>query len=171
MPHIKAAQREAARLRCVRRTQLLDTPPEERFDVFTLAASRQFNVPVALVNVVGEDRIWVKSRTGTDLCEVDRSTAFCNTLIDSGEALVVNDLAADPRFHDNPLVTGEPFIRFYAGTLLRVDGHDVGTLCLMDYEPREFSQTQLDDLTRLARIVTRQIELSPAYQAQVRRSA
>ncbi|MGB3625751.1 MAG: GAF domain-containing protein [Henriciella sp.] len=138
----------------------MDTPPEERFDSITQAASRQFRVPIALVTIIDETRVWIKSRTGLDICEADRDVAFCSTLVNKSDSLVVEDLRADAHFKNNPLVTDKPFIRFYAGVILRVEGHDVGTLCLMDFEPRSFSDAELAMLQKMSRMVTRQLELN-----------
>jgi len=145
---------ETARLRALRALQILDTPPEERFDRYTRLASRLFSVPIALVSLVDQERQWFKSRVGLELTEGPRSTSFCGHAIHGEAPLVVRDTALDDRFHDNPLVTGEPHIRFYAGVPLRgPQGLPMGTLCVIDREPREFDEGDLAALVDLASLV------------------
>ena len=141
---------EAARLASLRRLQLLDTPPEDRFDRLTRMAKRLFGVPIALVSLVDEDRQWFKSRLGMNEHETPRDVAFCAHAILDDEIMVVSNASSDPRFADNPLVTGDLNIRFYAGHPVKSpDGANVGTLCIMDHQPRELSHEDrrlLDDL-------------------------
>ncbi len=131
---------EEARLRSLRSLEILDTAPEERFDRITRLASLAFNVPISLVSLVDVDRQWFKSRHGLDASETGRDISFCGHAILSDDQLVVEDALNDSRFHDNPLVVGEPYIRFYAGTPLRDEaGHKLGTLCLIDRVPHTFT--------------------------------
>ncbi len=149
---------EARRLEALRSLEILDTPPDERFDRLTRIATALFDVPVALVSLVDADRQWFKSHQGLDVSETPREMAFCSHAILTEGPMVVNDADRDDRFADNPLVTGPPHVRFYAGAPLEVgDGGRVGTLCLLDHRPRSISQTQLDLLRDLAELVEREL--------------
>jgi GAF domain-containing protein len=153
---------EERRLLALQSLQLLDTPPEERFDRHTRIASRLFDVPIALVSLVDRDRQWFKSRHGLDAPETPRDAAFCAHAILDREVLQVSDALQDPRFADNPLVTGSPRVRFYAGApLSAADGSRVGTLCLIDQRPRELDEQQLALLRDLADLVEAELA-SPA---------
>jgi diguanylate cyclase (GGDEF)-like protein len=135
---------EAARIQVLHGLNVLDSAPEERFDRLTRLAKRLFNVPIALVTLVDKDRQWFKSCVGLDVNETSRDVSFCGHAILQDELLLVPDAKQDERFHDNPLVTGAPNIRFYAGYPLTVpNGNKMGTLCLIDTQPR-----QLDDEER-----------------------
>lgn len=135
---------EAARIQVLHDLKLLDSAPEERFDRLTRLAKRLFNVPIALVTLVDKDRQWFKSCVGLDVAETPRDVSFCGHAILQDDLLLVPDATEDERFHDNPLVTGTPNIRFYAGYPLTVPhGNKMGTLCLIDTKPR-----QLDDEER-----------------------
>ncbi|MET0270873.1 MAG: GAF domain-containing protein, partial [Sphingomonas sp.] len=128
---------EAERLAALRALRLLDTPTEERFDRLTRMAAALFRVPVALVSLVDAERQWFKSRVGADVCETSRESSFCAHAVVARETMVVPDALADPRFRDNPLVTGAPHIRFYAGAPIHAPGgQPVGTLCILDTRPR-----------------------------------
>lgn len=151
---------EAARLRAVDRYDILGTPPEEGFDRITRIASRLLGTPIALVSVLDERRQWFKSRVGLDVHETPRAHAFCAHAIRDLDVMVVDDATSDSRFRDNPLVTGDPHIRFYAGAPLRTrDGHNLGTLCVIDRAPRSFSVEQKRLLQDLANLVMDQMEL------------
>jgi diguanylate cyclase (GGDEF)-like protein len=145
---------EAARIRALHALHILDTSPEERFDRLTRLARRMFDVPMALVSLVDVDRQWFKSRQGLTACETPRNVSFCGHAIHGDDIFEVEDARADARFFDNPLVTGGPGIRFYAGCPLTVpDGMKLGTLCLLDVKPRELSpddRVLLRDLARMA---------------------
>lgn len=145
---------EPARLRALRAYRVLDTPPEERFDRYTRIASALFGVPTAVITLVDSDRQWFKSRHGLDADETPRDQAFCAHTILSSEICQVRDALQHPDFADNPLVSGPPHIRFYAGVPLRVrDGCRVGTLCLVDYQPRALDDRELGLLRDLGRLV------------------
>jgi GAF domain-containing protein len=133
---------EAKRLSALRELLILDTPPEERFDRISAFAAKEFDVPIALVSLVDQDRQWFKSSFGMeDMQESPRDTSFCGHAVAMAKTLVVPDALADLRFVDNPMVVGHPYIRFYAGALLRLPyGQVVGTLCIMDRRPREFDK-------------------------------
>ena len=155
---------EAARLRALRELLILDTPPEERFDRLVRFAAEEFDCPVALVSLVDEQRQWFKARVGVDACETDRSVSFCAHAILGDDLLVVEDAAADVRFADNPLVTGEPHIRFYAGAPLHAPGgHRLGTLCVIDTRARSLDPMERSILASLRQLV--EDELASAHNA------
>lgn len=151
---------EASRQRAVDELGLLDTPPEDRFDRMTQLAQRLFGVQIAAVTLIDHDRQWFKSCTGAQITEADRSTVFCSVTIMHDEALILRDTQEDVRFRENPLVTGESGIRFYAGYPLAVHGERVGTLCLLDSRPREFSDVDEDLLRELASWVQKELTLT-----------
>lgn len=152
---------EAQRLAALRRYGILDTPPEQAFDDLTLLAAQICQVPTAMVSLVDDDRQWFKSRIGLTASETARDIAFCaHTILDADTVLEVRDAQADIRFHDNPLVTGRPGVRFYAGApLVSPDGHAIGALCVMDRQPRTLTPDQLAALRALSRHVIGQLEL------------
>ena len=135
---------EPDRLQALRQLLILDTPPEERFDRLTAFAAQEFDVPTALLSLIDDDRQWFKSRVGVDSCETPRSISFCGHAILQDDIMVVPDVNQDERFIDNPLVTGEPHIQFYAGAPLKLPGgQNVGTLCLIDNKPRTLGDIDL----------------------------
>lgn len=144
---------EAERLHALQALDLLDTPAEERFDRLTRIARHLFGVKIALVSLVDSERQWFKSSAGgLAACETPRTISFCGHAVLDSRVMLVPDALADERFRDNPLVTGEPFIRFYAGRPLRVLGRLIGTLCLIDSAPRTMSAQELglfDDLAAM----------------------
>jgi GAF domain-containing protein len=149
---------EAKRLAALRALLILDTPREERFDRISAFAAKEFDVPIALVSLVDRDRQWFKSNFGLGVCETAREVSFCSHAILRTEALVVPDVLEDPRFAGNPLVTGEPFIRFYAGAGLRLpQGLVVGTLCVLDRRPREFDKLDIAILGGLRDLVVEEL--------------
>lgn len=142
---------EKERLQDLRSLNILDTTAEERFDRLTRMAKRMFGVDIALVSLVDENRQWFKSRVGLDACETGRDISFCGHAILGNEVFLIEDTLKDERFHDNPLVTGPPNIRFYAGVPLRyMNGNKLGTLCLIDSQPRTLDNDDLDILRDLA---------------------
>ncbi len=141
---------------------LLDTPAEERFDRITRLAQKLFDVPVVLISLVDEQRQWFKSAQGIGTKETSRSISFCGHAIASDSAFVVEDASLDDRFSDNPLVVGEPHIQFYAGQPLRAaSGLNVGTLCLIDFVPRQFSGDERNQLRDLALLVEAEFRRDP----------
>jgi len=163
---------EPARLEALAAHALLDTPPEEAFDALTQLASRLCGTPMALVSLVDEARQWFKSRVGLEEPETTRDVAFCAHAILQDEVLVVRDTHRDERFHDNPLVTGEPGVRFYAGTPLKsLSGHTLGTLCVLDRVPRELTAEQTQALHVLGRQVEAQLQLRLRVKELERREA
>lgn len=160
---------ERERLQALQATGLLDTPPDERFDRLTRLACQCFAVPIALVSLVDENRQWFKSRQGLDACETGRDVSFCGHAIvqGSGDMLVVPDASCDERFADNPLVTAQPRVIFYAGAVLRdAQGHALGTLCIIDHQPRQFDGRMQHTLRDLADCVQDEIRYLLARQTQ-----
>lgn len=150
---------EAGRIAALEKYAILDTDPEQSFDDLTLLASFICKTPIALISLVDEDRQWFKSRVGMDARETSRDIAFCSTAILQSEVLVVPDALADERFRDNPLVTSDPHIRFYAGApLINEDGYALGTLCVVDRTPRDLALGEEEALKALSRLVLAQLE-------------
>lgn len=151
---------ETARLAALRSLNVLDTIAEERFDRLTRIAKRLFGVQVALVSLVDENRQWFKSCIGLDVRETPRAISFCGHAILGDAPFVIPDALDDPRFADNPMVTGAPYIRFYAGCPLRgPDRRKLGTLCIVDSRPREFDHEDIAMLVDLAALVEREFEV------------
>jgi EAL domain-containing protein (putative c-di-GMP-specific phosphodiesterase class I) len=151
---------ERARLAALQSYRVLDTPTEEVFDELARLAALVGATPTALVSLVDGRRQWFKARVGLDATETPRSAAFCDHTIRSREVFVVEDATLDPRFADNPLVIGEPGIRFYAGApLVTLDGHALGSICVIDYMPRRFERQQREALQALATHVMSQLDL------------
>lgn len=151
---------ETHRLCALDELKLLDTPPEERFDRLTRLAARTFNTPIALVSLIDRDRQWFKSRQGLEAPQTSREVSFCGHAILREEPLVIENALDDERFADNPLVTGDPNIRFYAGAPLHDrHGHRVGTLCVIDHKARRFSDKDRDTLRDLADLVERELRV------------
>ncbi len=151
-------ENEPHRLQALHALGILDTAPEERFDRLTRMARRLFQVPIALVSLVDEDRQWFKSACGLDVPETPRDVSFCGHAILGEDLFIVPDAARDPRFADNPLVCRSPYVRFYAGCPLRaLSGHRVGTLCVIDRQPRSFGADDEETLRDLARMVEREL--------------
>ena len=154
---------EPQRLAALRRFQILDTPPEDEFDALVGLVLRICGVPMAMISLVDEDRQWFKAKAGVALDETPREIAFCAHTILGQEPLLVGDALKDPRFAQNPLVTGEPFIRFYGGfPLITCDGLELGALCALDHRPRRLSCEQVQDMKALARQVMALLELREA---------
>lgn len=148
---------EVQRLQVLRSLNVLDTAPEERFDRLTRIAKQLFRVPIALVSLIDAERQWFKSCQGLSVRETHRDIAFCGHAILSDEPLIVPDARIDPRFNDNPLVTGDPKIRFYASTPLLVRGYSLGSLCLIDRKPRILSHGDTLVLRDLGKIVEEEL--------------
>ncbi|MCP8885208.1 sensor domain-containing diguanylate cyclase [Devosia sp. XJ19-1] len=151
---------EELRLSRLYQYNLLDTPEDDTFDRITRLVSALLDVPIALITLVDRDRQWFKSKQGLGISETPRSQSFCaHTMIGQGP-MVVQDASLDARFVDNPLVTGHPGIRFYAGIPLRAaDGTPLGALCAIDSSPREIDSRQLKLLADLANLTMEQFEL------------
>jgi anti-sigma regulatory factor (Ser/Thr protein kinase) len=151
---------EARRLAALRRYRILDTDPEQAFDDLALLASHICATPMALITLVDADRQWFKSRLGVSFVETSRSISFCTHAIRHAGLFVVPDALEDQDFRNNPMVTGDPHIRFYAGApLVTHDGHALGTLCVVDRVPRTLTAQQTEALHALKRQAEAQIEL------------
>jgi len=145
---------ETVRLKSLHSLRILDSVSEERFDRITRMAQRLFDVEICLVSLVDSDRQWFKSKQGLDACETPRNISFCGHAILDEKAFVIEDTLIDQRFADNPLVTDEPRIRFYAGYPVHApNGERIGTLCLIDPEPRSFSPKDEQTLKDFAALV------------------
>ncbi|SHI90155.1 response regulator [Cycloclasticus pugetii] len=162
----KQPSNETQRLEALKKLNILDTPDEERFDRITNIAQQFFNVPIALISLVDEDRQWFKSKQGLSVCETSREISFCGHTILQSDVFEVQDTLLDPRFKDNPLVTAAPNIRFYAGTPLQTNsGYAIGTLCLIDSQPKKLSSTEKKVLKDLANWVQDELAHNEAMAA------
>ncbi len=151
---------EKKRLKVLWQYDVLDTVPEEVFDDLTELAARICEAPIALISLVDEKRQWFKSKVGVSITETSRDISFCTHAMTQPDLFIVPDATQNERFAANPLVTSEPFIRFYAGApLVTPDGYPLGTLCVIDKVPRELRPDQKKALRILARHVMSQLEL------------
>ena len=158
---------EAERLADVRALAILDTPPEERFDRIVELAARVFGVPIAYIALIDTDRQWFKAKCGLTTDETGRDISFCGHAILKDEPLVISDARADERFRDNPLVVGEPGIRFYAGYPLHGPrGYNVGTLCLADTAPRNLEPGELEQFRQFAALAEHELNMLELIEAQ-----
>ena len=169
---------EAGRIAAVRRYDVLDTPPDGAFERITSVAARLFRVPISIVSLVDTDRIWFKSHHGIDVGEVSRDPGLCASAILGDGPWLVTDASTDSRTLANPLVAGELGLRFYAGAPLRThDGFNLGTLCVIDREPREIRPEEVATLADLAAVVMDELELrldarrTVGLEAELRRRA
>lgn len=153
-----APRNDDERVAALRALNILDTGSEERFDRLTRLATKLFEVPIALVSLIDQNRQWFKSVKGLSVSETPRNISFCGHVVFCHETLVIKDASRDARFADNPLVTGPPHIRFYAGYPLKdIDGYVMGTLCIIDSVPRPFSSEDLQNLTDLGQMAEREL--------------
>jgi two-component sensor histidine kinase len=151
---------EPGRMAAVHRYDILDTPPDGTFDRITAMAARRFNVPIAIISIVDHDRIWFKSHYGLEVQQIGRDPGLCASAILSDEPWILTDARSDPRALANPLVAGEFGLQFYVGIPLHThDGHNLGTLCVLDKKPRPIDAQQIEDLKDLATLVMDQMEL------------
>ena len=140
---------EVARIAALNRYAILDSEPEEAFDDLVILAAHVCRTPMALLSLVDDHRQWFKSAVGVQIKETPKEISVCAHAIQQSELFIVPDMLEDARFRDNPLVTNEPRIRFYAGApLVNEDGFALGTLCVVDREPRELDEEQTDALRR-----------------------
>jgi GAF domain-containing protein len=155
-------ENETSRQALLEALGILDTPPEDDYDDIVRIAAAVCRVPTATISLVDAGRQWFKARVGIEQAETPREISFCaHAILDPRDPLIVDDAAADPRFADNPLVTENGF-RFYAGAPIEADGMPIGTVCVLDREPRSLTQSQVETLQALARQVARMIELRRA---------
>lgn len=153
-------QNEDTRLETLMALKILDTPPEERFDRLTRIAKRTFNVPTALVSLVDENRQWFKSSIGIEVCETPREISFCGHAILGDEVFIIPNATKDERFAENPLVLGEPWVRFYAGYPLKaINGEKLGTFCIIDYKARNLSKEDIEALKDLGSMAERELSM------------
>ncbi|WP_395399324.1 GAF domain-containing protein [Pseudoduganella sp. UC29_106] len=153
-------ENEAGRIAALYLLLLLDTPREERFDRIVEFAAREFDVPIALISLIDSERQWFKAAVGLgDVCETGRDISFCGHAIMRSDIMVVPDALADTRFSDNPLVSGAPHIRFYAGApLILRNGYALGTLCLIDTRPRRLDDVEMAIFSTLRGLLMQELE-------------
>lgn len=150
---------EPQRMAAVKRYDILDTPADGSFDRVTAMAARRFGVPISIISIVDQDRIWFKSRYGVNVEQIDRDPGLCASAILRPDPHILVDASKDIRSLANPLVAGDFGLRFYAGVPLRTsDGYNLGTLCVIDKEPRPIEEAQIEDLKDLASLVMDQLE-------------
>lgn len=155
----------------VRCYDILDTPPDGVFDRITALAARRFGVPISIISIVDEDRIWFKSHHGLPVAEISRDAGLCASAILSDDPHILTDAIVDPRSLTNPLVAGDFGLRFYAGVPLTTsDGHNLGTLCIIDKQARTINEEQIEDLKDLASVVMDQLELRLSARRAVSRA-
>lgn len=151
---------EAARVAALDRYAILDSEPEQSFDDLVILAAHICQVPMAMLSLVDDHRQWFKSKVGVQVRETSKEVSICAHAIQQNDLFIVPDTLQDPRFRDSPLVTSEPHIRFYAGApLINDDGYALGTLCVLDREPRELDAAQKEAINALGRLALRQMEL------------
>lgn len=160
-------EKESNRIKALKRYEILDTPPDGNFDRLTLLASKVFNVPIAIVSLVDEDRIWFKSRHGLEVSEIEKAPGLCASAILSDEVYLIEDARNDPRSLANPLVCGEFGLQFYAAAPIRThDGFNLGTFCIIDKKKRYINSDQQLWLRHMADIVMHEMELRLAVRQQ-----
>ncbi len=150
------------------RYELLDTPGDGSFDDLTALAAKIFNVPIAIISLVDEDRIWFKSHHGLAIEQIDRHPGLCASAILSDDVYLVEDAKNDPRCLANPLVAGEFGLQFYAAAPLQTVDGNIGTFCILDKRQRYINSDQQDMLKQMAKIVMKEIELRLQSRALVR---
>ncbi|BCM91313.1 cyclic di-GMP phosphodiesterase [Abditibacteriota bacterium] len=162
---------EAGRLEALRQYGILDTAPEQEFDDLTHLAAQICGTPISAVTLVDEERQWFKSRLGLDILETPRDVSFCAHAILENGLMLIPDASVDERFADNPFVTSDPHIRFYAGVpLVTPEGQAIGTLCVLDTVPHQLDGKQTDALVRLGRQAVTLLEARPATTTEKGRS-
>jgi GAF domain-containing protein len=160
---------ETARVNALNHYSILDTLPEQIYDDIAALASLICGTPMSLVSLVDTDRQWFKSAVGIEVHETPRAQSFCAHTIPTARTLIVKDAQQDPRFMDNPSVTGDPGIRFYAGApIIEPGGHVLGTVCVIDTTPRTLSPIQISALEALARHAMALMEMRRTIAASAR---
>lgn len=163
---IPALDSEAQRLALLRSMALLDTPAETAFDAITQLAAQVTGRPIALISLVDAERTWFKSRVGLEATESPNDFSFCRVAIASDDLFEVPDAQVDPRFSNNPLVTGEPYLRYYAGMPLRVAGLPMGSVCVVDHVPYQLDASQRNALRHLGQLTVELLERRLASHAK-----
>ena len=154
------SKKELERIEALYQYRILDTSPEEEFDDLALLAAQICQTPIALINLIDVNRQWFKAKVGLDIEEIPRSMGFCPLCIEQNDVLIISDTHSDERFANSPVVTSYPFARFYAGVpLITYQGHDIGTLCVVDTKPREINEQQVQSLKAISRQVVKQLEI------------
>ena len=154
------SQHEDARVASLHSYNILDTPPEQAFDLITKLTQMALDIPTVLVSLVDRDRQWFKAKRGFEPKQTTREGSFCTHAVQQDRPFIVSDATVHPLFQDSPMVTGAPHIRFYIGIPLKMkDGAVIGTLCAIDYRPRALSTAEIDIMSDLAGMVVREIEL------------
>lgn len=161
------AHLEQRRLEMLQDLAILDSPADFRFDRIAWLATELFAAPIAAISLLDRERQWFKSEIGLGVRETARSVAFCEFAVAGDAPLMVADATRDPRFQNNPLVTGAPFVRSYLGVLVRVRGVAVGTLCIIDRQPRDFYENDVHLLSSLAEWVSSEFERESVLRANV----
>lgn len=151
--------KEERRIAALRKYEILDTPADGSFDDLTALAAKVFNVPIAIVSLVDEDRIWFKSHHGLEIDQIDRHPGLCASAILSDDVYLVEDAKNDPRCLTNPLVAGEFGLQFYAAAPLQTADGNIGTFCILDTRTRYINSDQQEMLRQMSRIVMKEIEL------------
>lgn len=163
---------EAERIKALKRYDILDTPPDGAFDRITALASKMFNMPIAIISLVDKNRIWFKSRYGLEVNEIGPDPGLCASAILSKDVYLVENAIEDPRCLANPLVCGEFGLRFYAAAPLETkDGHNLGTLCVIDKKQRFLNKEQLEMLQDLAKITMDEMEIRLAARTVLFKTA
>lgn len=161
-------ENEEQRVEALRRYKILDTPADGSFDHITKLASTIFRVPIAIISLVDTDRIWFKSHHGLSINQIGRDPGLCASAILSSDSYVVENAVSDPRALANPLVAGEFGLRFYAAAPLRTEeNHNLGTLCIIDQQPRSFTEEEKNILMQLAAVVMDEMEMRLALRSTV----
>lgn len=162
---------DASRVQALHAYHLLDTEQAKGFDNLVDIAAHHFKTPMCMVSLVDDDRQWYKAKVGTDVCQTNRDVSFCGHVINDPKVLVVEDALTDHRFFDNPMVVGDPHVRFYAGAPL-VDANSflLGSFCILDTEPRGFTPTDQKLLTQFASLAVSQMELHRMTHEQTQSS-
>ena len=152
---------ESERLKQLYKTHILDTDRKSEFDNLAKLAASVCDAPIGMINFIDKDRQWSKASIGTDLKEIKREDAFCNHTIQNDEFLIVEDASEDPRFKDNPYVTGEPYLRFYTGINIKSkDGYNIGSICVLGHQPKSISEKEISQLKTLAGEVELRLEVN-----------
>lgn len=153
-------KKEARRLEALRQYQILDTPPEQVFDDLAFLAAQICGTAIAVINLIDSKRHWFKAKIGLDVQQMPRDIGFCPFCIEKGDALIIPDTLADKQYACDPVVTSEPYVRFYAGVpLITPSGEAIGTVCIVDSQPRQITLEQLEALKAISRLIIRQLEI------------